>query len=113
MLQWAGETVAMMEVFVRPPRESCNILVSLLSLLKHTTTYCNHLYTKLLHVRINFPYSGSTEQTIKALLHAFTNRYGIWGALSTNAVITLPSVKRLWLMLPVYEQINIACVTEQ
>ena len=33
-LQRAGEMVAIMEVFVLPPRESCNSLVSLLSLLK-------------------------------------------------------------------------------
>ena len=32
MLQTAGLTVAMMEVLVRPPSESCRILVNLLSL---------------------------------------------------------------------------------
>ena len=32
-LHSAGDIVAIMEVFVRPPRESCNSLVNLLSLL--------------------------------------------------------------------------------
>ena len=66
-LQAAGEMVAMMDVFVLPPRESCNSLVSLLSL------------------------------------------YGTWGALSTKAVITLPSVRRLWLIVP--EKIMIITIT--
>lgn len=54
----AGETVAIIDVLVRPPRESWRILVSL------------------------------------------DSRYGIWGALSTRAVITLPSVSRDWLIFP-------------
>lgn len=54
----AGEIVAIIDVFVRPPRESWRILVSLDSL------------------------------------------YGIWGVLSTRAVITLPSVSRDWLIFP-------------
>lgn len=33
-MQRAGDMVAIMEVFVRPPRESCSSLVNLLSLLK-------------------------------------------------------------------------------
>lgn len=52
-LQAAGEMVAMIEVFVLPPKESFKRRVSLLS------------------------------------------RYGTWGAFSTRAVITLPSVNKL------------------
>ena len=64
MLHWAGDTVAMMDVFVRPPRESWRMRVSLLSLVcaymhmqlckimkhyightKHTASYCQTLLT--------------------------------------------------------------------
>ena len=48
MLHTAGLTVAMMEVLVRPPRESCKIRVSLLSLCGNTQSHnvrCYNLIT--------------------------------------------------------------------
>ena len=54
-LQRAGDMVAIMEVFVRPPRESCSNLVNLLSLLKTVsiphdtfTVGCEHLPTLII-----------------------------------------------------------------
>lgn len=47
-LQSAGDMVAIMEVFVRPPRESCSSLVNLLSLLKRIVSTCNELRSEML-----------------------------------------------------------------
>lgn len=62
-LQRAGEIVAMMEVFVRPPRESCSSLVNLLSLLKTKsilcdtfTVGCDHSPTLIIDPHISFIY---------------------------------------------------------
>jgi len=48
MLLEDGDTVAMIEVFVRPPRESCRILVSLDSLLEECTVVITRNSSRLM-----------------------------------------------------------------
>lgn len=82
-----GEMVAIMQVLVRPPRESCKSRVSL-----------DSLNMAPLHEREFQPRRETSNED--KMRKELTDRYGICVSFSTSLLITRPRASRLALIIP-------------